>query len=779
METRANYILIGSFMMAVLIGGFLFIYWLAATAESRENVFLKIIMPAPVTGLPVGGQVLFNGIRIGDVAALDFDPNNPKVVVATARVKPSTPLREDVKATLNFTGLTGVAYIDLNGGTLDAPLLLDPASGQVPVIHAEKSFFDDIVDGARDVLKRADSALTTVDEVLTENRPAITRTLANVETFSQALADNSDGIRDFMGSLSTATEAFTRLSGRMELLVEEGERILAAVPSDKVTEIVDNTTKFTASLGDAGDGIDLLIADAQLAAKDLQEFTTRLNTGLKDVEVIIEAVDPEDVRKLVAGAGAVGELLEKRTPDIDTLIVNTSSAMDNISQISEAIRAREDDISAAIIDTRDVLQKVDTAMGRAVEIVSAVEPDKISNIVASVETFSDGLNASLGSIDAIVASVDPAKVGATVDGVAAAVENFNAQEGRINEIIASTNTMMNNFEDVSATVRGEQDQIGPLVADVRGAVSQLTTTLENADTIIKAVEPEQVTNIVTSVETFSSGLNASLESVDAIVASVDPEKVGAAVDGVAAAVANFNAQENQINEIIASTKSMMQNFEAVSATVRGEEDQIGPLVADVRGAVAQFTSTLENAETILKAVEPDRVSNIVASIDGITGGIAGQGDSIDAMIASARSAAENVEKITGDLSKRSPDIDRIITDANEITATLNATSSRIQGIVDQVGTMVEGDGEGLIVEATRAAVAIRKVAEAFESRANSIAGGLSKFATQGSADFSAAMGQVNRTLVSIQRAVETFNRSPNRVIFGGSDVPTYNGAKRR
>ena len=93
--------------------------------------------------------------------------------------------------------------------------------------------------------------------------------------------------------------------------------------------------------------------------------------------------------------------------------------------------------------------------------------------------------------------------------------------------------------------------------------------------------------------------------------------------------------------------------------------------------------------------------------------------------------------------------------------------------------MVEGDGEGLIKEATLAARAIRKVAVAFESRADSIAGGLSKFATQGSADFTAALAQVNRTLVSIQRAAESFERNPNRVIFGGEDVPTYSGGRRR
>lgn len=664
METRANYIVIGAFMMVTLFGAFAFVYWLAATAESRQNVFLKIIFPAPVTGLPVGGQVLFNGIKIGDVSALDFDKSNPKVVVATTRVKPDAPLRTDTVATLNFTGLTGVAYVDLNGGSLDAPLLLKPNSEIVPVIKAERSLFDDIVDGARDVLTRADSTMKTVDVFLKENSPVVASTLKNVETFSAALASNSDGVSDFMGSMSSASTAFSKLSARMETLVQEGERILAAVPSDDVTEIVQNVTKFSASLGDASSGIKLLMADAQGAAKELQTFTERLNAGLQDVERLVEAIDPDDVKKVVAGAATFGEMLEKRTPEINDMIAATTVTMENISQVSSTIRAQNQNIAAVIESGKAAMGKVDSIVTRGVEIADAVDPDQVSRIVTSVETLTSDLNASLGKVDAIMTQIDPAKIGAAVDGA----------------------------------------------ADV---------------------------------------------------------------------VANINAQESQINEIIAATKATIQNIEAVSATVRGEDDRIIALIDDLRLAASVFTETLASADGLMKAVDPQQVSEIVGSVANVTGGISNQRETIDQLILSARDAAANVEKITADLSKRTPDVDQIITDAKQMSATLNATSVRIQGIVDQVGTMVEGDSEGLIQEATKAATAIRKVAVAFESRADSIAGGLSKFANQGSADFAAAMAQVNRTLVSIQRAVESFDRNPNRIIFGGEDVPTFNGARRR
>jgi phospholipid/cholesterol/gamma-HCH transport system substrate-binding protein len=664
METRANYILIGAFMVATLIGAFGFIYWKAVTAESRQNVDVKILYPGPVTGLPVGGQVLFNGIKVGDVKSLDFAPDDPTKVVATVGIKPSTPLREDTKATLNFTGLTGIAYVDLTGGTSDSPLLLGRDNGKVPVLLAERSFFDDIVDGARDVLKRADSTMKTVDDLLKDNGPMISDTIKNVDKFSAALAANSDGVKDFMASIGKASESFSSLSGRMEGLVDEGERLLAAVPSDKVTAIVDDLQTFSASLGKASKDIDLLMADAQGAAKQLDKFTKNLNEGLDHVHAIVQAVKPEEVDKVMKGAAALGEVLEKRTDDINKLIASTSETMQNVNDIVGAVQKREGAISDILEGGREVVLKVDAIMSRGVEIAAAIDPLQVEQVVANVNTF-------------------------------------------------------------------------------------------------------------------TTGMNASLLRVDEVLAKVDPDKVGKAVDGVASVIDNINSQQSQINEIIASTKSTVQNFEQVSATVRGQDDRIAALITDVQAAAERFATTLKTADDLLKAVDPEKVANIVGSVQTAASELANPEDGIPAILQSARKAADNVEKMTADLSKRTPDVDQIISDAKQMTATLNSTSVRVESLVEKVSTMVEGDGEGLIKEATLAAKAIRKVAVAFESRADSIAGGLSKFATQGSADFTSALAQVSRTLVSIQRAAESFERSPNRVIFGGEDVPTYSGGRRR
>ncbi|MBL6431996.1 MAG: MCE family protein [Alphaproteobacteria bacterium] len=70
--------------------GFAFIYWLGSRSEGPRALPVKVVFNGAVTGLSVGGSVNFNGIKVGDVGSLGFDPKDPSVVIATIRVSPTT-----------------------------------------------------------------------------------------------------------------------------------------------------------------------------------------------------------------------------------------------------------------------------------------------------------------------------------------------------------------------------------------------------------------------------------------------------------------------------------------------------------------------------------------------------------------------------------------------------------------------------------------------------------------------------------------------------------------
>ena len=111
MENRARYSLIGAFVLACILAGFGFVYWIANTGGIGKRTAYAVQFSEPVPGLTAGASVLFNGVRVGNVSSVTLDPSDPRRVTAMLSVDPATPVRADTVAAASFQGLTGTASI--------------------------------------------------------------------------------------------------------------------------------------------------------------------------------------------------------------------------------------------------------------------------------------------------------------------------------------------------------------------------------------------------------------------------------------------------------------------------------------------------------------------------------------------------------------------------------------------------------------------------------------------------------------------------------------------
>ena len=134
METRANFVLIGSFTLAVIAAAFGFVLWFQSLHTTKARSPLRIVFEGPASGLRNGGSVNFNGIRVGEVISVKLD--NPRRVVALAMVENNAPIRKDTLVGLEFQGLTGVAAISLKGGEEAAPPVPLDEDG-IPMLTAD------------------------------------------------------------------------------------------------------------------------------------------------------------------------------------------------------------------------------------------------------------------------------------------------------------------------------------------------------------------------------------------------------------------------------------------------------------------------------------------------------------------------------------------------------------------------------------------------------------------------------------------------------------------
>ena len=189
MEKNANYALVGLSSLILFIGLVIFVVWLARISFSQEYDLYDIVFDGPVRGLNQGGEVHFNGIKVGEVTKIALDRTNPSRVIARARVTSDVPIRVDSYATLEPQGITGVNYVQITAGTPSKPLLkvVEKAKCEragispcIPILKTQRSALADLLEGGGTVLTRTIEALDRVNRVLSEQ---------NIKNFSATLSD--------------------------------------------------------------------------------------------------------------------------------------------------------------------------------------------------------------------------------------------------------------------------------------------------------------------------------------------------------------------------------------------------------------------------------------------------------------------------------------------------------------------------------------------------------------------------------------------------------------
>ena len=200
METRANYVLIGAFTLAVIVGVFGFIYWFQNIGGTGERAFYRVVFDGSVSGLRTGASVLFNGIRVGEVTGLALDPKRPKQVIARISVDKGVAIRADTEIGLEFQGLTGISALSLKGGDPSKPPLVGAANIKEdgPLLTAPPGATQDVTQAARDALRK-------VQEFIEDNQKVFKSALANVDAFSAALARNSERVDHIAAGLENLT----------------------------------------------------------------------------------------------------------------------------------------------------------------------------------------------------------------------------------------------------------------------------------------------------------------------------------------------------------------------------------------------------------------------------------------------------------------------------------------------------------------------------------------------------------------------------------------------
>jgi len=258
METRAHYVAVGTFVLAVIFLAFVAILWLGHAEFGEQARRYYIFFRGSVAGLNKGSQVQYNGIPVGQVVDIRVDPGNLEQIQVTAEINTSiVDIKSDARAFLETNILNGIATIQIRGGTREASDLVPEAGHKYAVIKAGRSELEEVKASLPELVADLKEAAHSVNALLDENnRRAVSETLQNIRTITGAFVE----------------------------------------PSKEVSEIADNANKAVVQLrtffqdldqsytdkGGLKDQLSQTLADADRLAKNLNEASRQLQVVLQE-----------------------------------------------------------------------------------------------------------------------------------------------------------------------------------------------------------------------------------------------------------------------------------------------------------------------------------------------------------------------------------------------------------------------------------------------------------------------------------------------------------------
>jgi len=255
MEIKSNNVLIGGVTLVAIIALFLFLLWVSGVQFNRQFSNYKIIFDGSVSGLSVSGPVQYNGLPVGKVTDLYLMERNPNKVIAIIEVDARTPVKEDSVAQLELSGLTGVAFIQLTGGSPESAELHAKPGQDYPIIRAAPSSLQDLLKSGPETLQNANELIKELNNLVASNQRSVSEALANLNTMSKALADNSENITTALTQLSEASRHLNSISRSADGLMKEDVKEFIADAREAARSYRDVAVELDAILKQSGPGI--------------------------------------------------------------------------------------------------------------------------------------------------------------------------------------------------------------------------------------------------------------------------------------------------------------------------------------------------------------------------------------------------------------------------------------------------------------------------------------------------------------------------------------------
>lgn len=514
METRANYVLIGLFAALGFLGVLGFFLAFGKLQLDRQFATYEVRFDA-VSGLSRAADVRFAGLLVGQVTEVRLAPDGVGTVIVRLEVDRETPVRADSVATVDSSGITGVSFIAITPGSLDAPLINDRTD--IPQLEAGRSTIQSLTEGAPRVLDETLRVLEQVNQLLgEENQNRVSSILENVDTSTGELSRALDNFSAFTDTIAEATETFAEFSDNLAPILLQAEKTVeslqfavdeiallateARITFETGTATLQNVDDFvdndlSGMVTDLRQAADQVGAEIEAFSREAQTMFAQFTLSGEAVTERLESLDPALARiePLLARADTTLQTVERMAGNVDTLVVGDGAAL--IAEAREMVSmARDATAAIATVAEQDlpvIMEDVRLATADIRQVVATVGED-LSQVSGRIDALSDGglrtldqVTETFANANATLAAINQAL--ATSEGAIQAAERaFVGADRVINEDIGQiTEDLRDVLSRLGRAVDAVSDDIPAVTADLRQTAETASRAFEDIGRLVQ------------------------------------------------------------------------------------------------------------------------------------------------------------------------------------------------------------------------------------------------------------------------------------------------------
>jgi len=287
MQRQINYALVGLFVILLGAAWLAISLWLALGDLSVQYRTYRVYLDESVSGLYLDAPVKYRGVEIGKVSGIRLNPEVTGQVQLTLDIDATAPIKEDTIAVLTVQGLTGIAFVDLTGGSLESPPLQAQAGETYPVIQSGPSFFSRLDTSGTELMANLNVLLQAIANVVgAGGEQAMGDVLENIRQVTAVLAGRQAELDSSLQNAARllengalAAERLPALLARLDATAQAFETMAASVggASERINTYVERSGSGVQQFSQQTlPELGALISELRRLADTLQGIGTRL-----------------------------------------------------------------------------------------------------------------------------------------------------------------------------------------------------------------------------------------------------------------------------------------------------------------------------------------------------------------------------------------------------------------------------------------------------------------------------------------------------------------------